>query len=262
MLAPSALFEYLYYGSGAIIDILLFRCGDQHHILTSKVDLRSERVKGIVMYFTQEKELSVDTVDAEPHTVDDMKAKCVPGAPQHLSVVSVSSDGVSLEWKPPQDDGGADINSYIVVMREAEKNKFKKVAQTDNGTLSLTVSKVKENHEYFFRIYAENEVGISVDSAELKSSVNIPKKSKPTQPKEVTEPEQAKLSENIPEKKPEDVPQTKKQVCEDENIETNAEKVKQAHKKSAPKPGNKEEVKEELVDAVTTSKAEEVSLYD
>ena len=43
-LALSASFEYLCYGSTAILNIFLLRCGDRQ-ILTSKVDPRAKRVE-------------------------------------------------------------------------------------------------------------------------------------------------------------------------------------------------------------------------
>lgn len=49
--------------------------------------------------------------------------------------------------------------------------------------MTFEVLKVKENQEYYFRVYAENEVGISESGAELTSPVKIPSAAKPEEPK-------------------------------------------------------------------------------
>jgi hypothetical protein len=105
-------------------------------------------------------------VTAQPRTV--------PSAPRNLTAKQVKVDSVTLTWDVPENTGNAAMTSYLVVMREADKNKFKKVGHTDGATLQLNVSKVKEGHEYYFRVYAENEVGISEEMADLGSSVKIP----------------------------------------------------------------------------------------
>ena len=59
-------------------------------------------------------------------------------------------------------------------MRSADKKKFKKVGEVDGATCSIKVTdKIKEGQEYYFRVYAENEVGISEDGAELDSPVKV-----------------------------------------------------------------------------------------
>ena len=63
-------------------------------------------------------------------------------------------------------------------MRTADKKKFKKVADVEGAAnLGIKITdKVKEGQEYYFRVYAENEVGISEDGAEMDSPVKIPAK--------------------------------------------------------------------------------------
>jgi len=78
-----------------------------------------------------------------------------PAAPSSLRVTSVTHDKISLAWDASQ----SDVSHYIVVMREAGKKKFKKVAKVDGSelTCSLTTG-FEQNQEYIFRVYAENEV--------------------------------------------------------------------------------------------------------
>ena len=72
-------------------------------------------------------------------------------------------------------------------MRPADKKKFKKVGEVDGAAQGFkVVDKVKEGQEYYFRVYAENEVGISEDGAELDSPVKVPTAEKKAVEEEVT----------------------------------------------------------------------------
>ena len=117
-----------------------------------------------------------DIISHKQEKVATEKPQTVPLAPRDLIVKDVTNMPVVLGWDAPEDIGNAEITSYLIVMREADKNKFKKVGKTDGNTLNLTITKVKEGREYFFRVYAENKVGISEEMAELEYSVKIPSK--------------------------------------------------------------------------------------
>ena len=101
-----------------------------------------------------------------------MYVTAVPGSPANLKLASVSPNSVTLSWEPPTSDGGADIKQYIIVQREASKKKFKKCGKTKDTTF-ITSSNLEEGLEYFFRVYAENAVGISQECAELEDGVKI-----------------------------------------------------------------------------------------
>jgi len=102
------------------------------------------------------------------------------------TVSELTSDSVTINWEEPNDTGGVKIIRYLIVMRESDKTKYKKIAEVDADVHSYTVTKLKEDHEYHFRVYAQNEVGISTDAAETATSVRIPKRKK--EKKEKTEP--------------------------------------------------------------------------
>lgn len=58
-------------------------------------------------------------------------------------------------------DGGATISNYIVDKRETSRANWAQVASKIKGdVLELTVEKLIENHEYQFRIRAENMWGV------------------------------------------------------------------------------------------------------
>ena len=85
-----------------------------------------------------------------------------PGAPQKLSVTSVSERSVSLKWSEPQYDGGSEITNYIVEEREAVRRSWNRSGTVDANdkkvclnretrqlyaTFDLTVLEMKYNHK-------------------------------------------------------------------------------------------------------------------
>uniref|UniRef100_A0A3B3YUC6 Protein kinase domain-containing protein n=1 Tax=Poecilia mexicana TaxID=48701 RepID=A0A3B3YUC6_9TELE len=68
---------------------------------------------------------------------------------------------VRVSWRPPSDDGGSDILGYIVERREVPKAAWYTVDARVTET-SLVVKGLKENVEYHFRVFAENQFGFGV----------------------------------------------------------------------------------------------------
>jgi hypothetical protein len=93
-----------------------------------------------------------------------------------LVATEVTFEQVTLQWEKPESDGSSEVTSYVVVMREMEKTKYKKAGQVDGTTLTLVTDKVKSGLEYSFRVYAENSIGMSETFAETETSIKVPKK--------------------------------------------------------------------------------------
>uniref|UniRef100_A0A3B4Y4U8 Titin n=1 Tax=Seriola lalandi dorsalis TaxID=1841481 RepID=A0A3B4Y4U8_SERLL len=91
-----------------------------------------------------------------------------PGPPTHveLGVTDVSKESVSLAWAKPEQDGGSRITGYLVEALEKGQEKWVKCGVTKS--IHLTVSGLRENAEYFFRVRAENHAGYS----DVKEMVN------------------------------------------------------------------------------------------
>jgi titin len=53
------------------------------------------------------------------------------------------------------------LKNYIIEMREAKHATWKKVTTTEPNITSYCLQKLVENVDYFFRVSAENKVGIS-----------------------------------------------------------------------------------------------------
>lgn len=127
----------------------------------------------------------------------------VPGAPQNLQVSEVTNDSVTLSWNKPTSDGNSPIVQYILVAREKSKKKYKKCGKAEGTSFKVT-SNIEAGHEYYFRVYAENSLGISEEWAELDEPVKV----KVTQDKE----EKVKVTEDKEEEK------VKEERMDDEDV--------------------------------------------
>ena len=77
-----------------------------------------------------------------------------------LEMQDLTSDSLTLHWKPPSYDGGSSISNYIVEQRETHKPNWTVVSATVTRT-TIKVVKLKEDSEYTFRVNAQNRFGIS-----------------------------------------------------------------------------------------------------
>jgi hypothetical protein len=76
-----------------------------------------------------------------------------------IQVKDVTKDSAVISWKKPEDDGGKPIDSYIVEKRDKATGVWERVADFVPGT-TCTVGKLKEGHEYDFRVIPENQNGV------------------------------------------------------------------------------------------------------
>lgn len=71
----------------------------------------------------------------------------------------ITADGITLEWEPPKDDGGAEVSNYIVEKRRTTDNKWATVASAIQKT-TMRVIRLHDGVEYIFRVFAENKYGV------------------------------------------------------------------------------------------------------
>ncbi|XP_052707844.1 twitchin-like isoform X13 [Crassostrea angulata] len=82
-----------------------------------------------------------------------------PGAPEGpLEVSDVMADSCKLSWKPPVDNGGAEVTGYVVEKQEEGSSLWEKVTGIGSGT-TMPVKGLKEGKKYKFRVKAENIYG-------------------------------------------------------------------------------------------------------
>ena len=84
----------------------------------------------------------------------------VPGQPGKPTVDEIRADSADLSWTAPTTDGGAPITNYVVEMRKPGDRKWTLMNKgTPVSETSFTVTDLKEETEYEFRVTAENKAG-------------------------------------------------------------------------------------------------------
>lgn len=69
------------------------------------------------------------------------------------------AERIGLAWKPPTDDGGSKITNYVVEKREDNRKSWVHVSN-DPKECAYVVTRLTENHEYEFRVMAQNKFGV------------------------------------------------------------------------------------------------------
>lgn len=88
-----------------------------------------------------------------------------PGKPAAPTASAITDTSVSLTWSPPDNDGGAEITNYVVEYRL--EGAYKWTTANVEETIALpnyTVSSLKTDATYEFRVSAENKAGVGPPS--------------------------------------------------------------------------------------------------
>lgn len=89
----------------------------------------------------------------------------MPDAPENVAVSKVNKFGATVSWEPPKYDGGSEITSYVIELRDRTSVKWEAALVCNASDRSATLCDVVENKEYIFRVRAENKAGIGRPSA-------------------------------------------------------------------------------------------------
>lgn len=84
-----------------------------------------------------------------------------PSQPGELEILSISKDSVTLQWEKPECDGGKEILGYWVEYRQSGDSAWKKSNKERIKDRQFTIGGLLEATEYEFRVFAENETGLS-----------------------------------------------------------------------------------------------------
>ncbi|KAK7113116.1 hypothetical protein V1264_012463 [Littorina saxatilis] len=114
------------------------------------IRIMAENVAGL----SEPTELDEPVVPKSPY-----KVPTAPVGP--LEVTEVNSQSVTIQWKAPEKDGGLPIKRYVIERREAKRQTWVKADSVRPGTTSCTIDKLMEGGHYVFRIFAENDEGLS-----------------------------------------------------------------------------------------------------
>uniref|UniRef100_A0A8D0FSF1 Titin n=1 Tax=Strix occidentalis caurina TaxID=311401 RepID=A0A8D0FSF1_STROC len=92
-----------------------------------------------------------------------LTVKDVPGPVRNLEVTETYDGEVGLAWQEPESDGSP-ITGYIIELRNRASIKWEPTMTTGADELSAVLTDVVENEEYFFRVRAQNMVGVGKPS--------------------------------------------------------------------------------------------------
>jgi len=87
----------------------------------------------------------------------------VPGKVDKPDVTDWDKDHADLEWKRPEDDGGAPIEGYVIEKKD-KNGRWEEAMTVPAGTTNATVGNLKEGEEYQFRVIAKNKAGLGEPS--------------------------------------------------------------------------------------------------
>lgn len=87
-------------------------------------------------------------------------SSAVPERPEDLIITAVTKDSISVAWKPPKYDGGAEVTGYILETRMLGRDSFMRVGGEDKlMDRRFTLTGLKDGSSHEFRVSAVNQVG-------------------------------------------------------------------------------------------------------
>lgn len=96
-----------------------------------------------------------------------------PGPPGKPVAFNVTSDGMTIKWDAPGFDGGSPIVGYHVEKKDRNSLLWQKVNSTIISNKEYRIIGLMEGLEYSFRVYAENNAGLSPVSEQSKHALAI-----------------------------------------------------------------------------------------
>lgn len=94
----------------------------------------------------------------------------MPAAPEGPIIYEdIQETSVVVRWKPPKDTGGIPLTAYHLERRDKKYYTWIKVDKTKTSVTSYCVENLLEGGEYLFRVFAENEEGLSAPLESLQA---------------------------------------------------------------------------------------------
>lgn len=82
----------------------------------------------------------------------------IPGPVRNLRVTGLGADKCRVVWDTPEDDGGCEVNSYILEKCETRRMVWSTFSDAVY-TPYCNITRLVEGNEYIFRVRAENKMG-------------------------------------------------------------------------------------------------------
>ncbi|XP_040391552.1 immunoglobulin-like and fibronectin type III domain-containing protein 1 [Cygnus olor] len=88
-----------------------------------------------------------------------------------MKIVESSANDITIQWKPPKDDGGKPVQSYIVERQQVGEGDWVALGEIPRSCTTFTTNKVERDMSYYFRVRAVNAEGTSdaLESEEVKA---------------------------------------------------------------------------------------------
>uniref|UniRef100_A0A667WX56 Titin n=1 Tax=Myripristis murdjan TaxID=586833 RepID=A0A667WX56_9TELE len=88
-----------------------------------------------------------------------------PSAPSTPEAGAITRDSIVLTWERPENNGGAEIEGYILEKRDKDGIRWTKCNKKRLNDLRFRCTGLTEGHSYEFRVSAENAAGVGKPSA-------------------------------------------------------------------------------------------------
>lgn len=92
--------------------------------------------------------------------IDSLSCVAVPERPEDLVISAVTKNSISVAWRPPKYDGGAEVTQYVLESRTIGRDNFVRVGgETKLMERTFSLAGLKEGSSHEFRVSAVNQVG-------------------------------------------------------------------------------------------------------
>uniref|UniRef100_A0A3Q0QZQ2 Myosin-binding protein H n=1 Tax=Amphilophus citrinellus TaxID=61819 RepID=A0A3Q0QZQ2_AMPCI len=153
---------------------------DGQPVDTKKVNIRNSDKDSILFIRSAQREdsgvyeMTVKVDSFEDKTTITLQIVERPGPPASVKLVDAWGFNAALEWTPPKDNGNTDITGYTVQKADRKTGEWFTVLEHYHR-LTATISDLVMGNSYSFRVFAENQVGMSEMSAVTKQVATIQK---------------------------------------------------------------------------------------
>ncbi|XP_049714030.1 myosin-binding protein H [Elephas maximus indicus] len=141
------------------------RTGDQDSILFIRKAQRSDSGRY---------ELTLQLEGLEAKAAIDILVIEQPGPPSSIRLLDVWGCNAALEWTPPQDTGNTELLGYTVQKADKKTGQWFTVLERYHPT-TCTISNLIVGNTYSFRVFSENQCGLSTSAAVTKELAHIKK---------------------------------------------------------------------------------------
>eukprot|EP00058_Branchiostoma_floridae_P020285 XP_002605775.1 hypothetical protein BRAFLDRAFT_121886 [Branchiostoma floridae] len=83
-----------------------------------------------------------------------------PQPPEDVEVTEITPESATVTWRPPEDDGGSDVTSYVVEKYDFKEKEWTEVNRNVRKT-PCTVTRLVAGRVYKFGVRAQNMYGVS-----------------------------------------------------------------------------------------------------